>query len=429
MAFLSGIFEQRGGGFAKNGPLDDYWYMPRGAPTHSGASVDGDTILTLSAVWNAVWIIAGTIGSLPLHLYKSMERGKKKMLNNQLYNLMHTSPNPEMTSMAYRECCAAHALVYGNSYSEKVSDAAGRVYELWPIPSYRVCPERDVKKRLVYKVNLPNGETRTFSRDKILHVPGLSFNAIVGKSVVTVARESIGLGMAQEEFASRYFGSGTHPGVVVSHPGKLGPEAHQNLKTSLTDAYSGLGNAHRLLLLEEAMKIEKVGFAPDESQFLESRKHSVEDVARWFNIPLHKLKNLDRATHSNIEAQNIEFIQDTIQPWLVRFEQNYGLQLLNINEQKKLFFKHSIEGYLRGDTASRAKFYKEMFSVAAFSPNKILEFEDMDPVEGGDQRFVQLGYAPLDKISEYFDNVISAKIDAKLKVPQDTSDGTQSQDS
>jgi hypothetical protein len=106
-------------------------------------------------------------------------------------------------------------------------------------------------------------------RERVLHVPGLGFDGFQGYSVISMARKSIGLGMALETFGSLYFGQGTHPGVVVSHPGKLSDMANSHLKTSLTDGYSGLGKSHRLLLLEEGMKIEKIGIPPDDSQFLE----------------------------------------------------------------------------------------------------------------------------------------------------------------
>ena len=122
-----------------------------------------------------------------------------------------------------------------------------------------------IDNEIVYRIKMPVGADIYLARDKILHVPGLGFDGFLGYSVVAMARKSIGLGMAMETFGSRFFGEGTHPGVIVEHPTKLSPEAHSNLKKSLSDTYSGLGNTHRLMLLEEGMKFQKIVIDPKDS--------------------------------------------------------------------------------------------------------------------------------------------------------------------
>jgi HK97 family phage portal protein len=217
-----------------------------------------------------------------------------------------------------------------------------------------------------------------------------------------MARKSIGLGMAMETFGSLFFGQGTHPSVVVSHPGPgMSSQAHANLKTALTETYSGLGQAHRLMLLEEGMKIERLALPAKDSQFLESRQFQIPEVARWFNLPPHKLKDLTRSSFSNIESEQISFVIDSILPWLVRLEQNYNMQLLTESERSlsgygRLYFKHSVEGLMRGDAAARATFYREMFNIGAMSINEIREKEDMDPVQGGDIHLVPMNMTSLE---------------------------------
>jgi HK97 family phage portal protein len=167
------------------------------------------------------------------------------------------------------------------------------------------------------------------------------------------------------------------------------------LQGSLSTAYSGLGQSHKLLLLEEGMKVEKLGVPPDDSQFLESRQFQIPEVARWFNLPPHKLKDLTRSSFSNIESEQISFVTDSILPWLVRLENNYNMQLLSKSDKEysgrgRLYYKHIVEGLLRGDSASRAAFYTAMFNLGAMSPNEIREKEDMDPYPGGDIRLVPM---------------------------------------
>jgi HK97 family phage portal protein len=266
---------------------------------------------------------------------------------------------------------------------------------------------------LVYEIRMDREAPITLSRDKVLHVPGLGFDGFMGYSVVAMARKSIGLGMAMETFGATFFGNGTNPGMVVSHPGKLSGQGGSNLKDALTAAHSGLGKSHRLLLLEEGMKVEKYGIPPNDCQFLESRQFQIPEVARWFNLPPHKLKDLTKSSFSNIEQEQISFVTDSILPWLVRLEANFNMQLLTLSDKElsgrgKLYFKHSMEGLLRGDSVSRAAFYSALFGIGVLSPNDICGLENWDPHEGGDEYFVPLNMVPLSMVKEQFKKKLEA---------------------
>src|SRR3990172_327182 len=359
-----------------------------GSQCLSGETVTEDTALTYSAVYNAITLIAGTIGALPLHLMQRKGERKRIADDRKMYRVLHDEYNPYMTAMAGRECLASHVVSWGNGYAEIVRNGYGELIELWPITPNRVTPEmRD--SGLVYRIRMDSGKDIILPREKILHVPGLGFDGFIGYSVIAMARKSIGLGMAMETFGSLYFGQGTHPGVVVSHPFKLGPQASENLNRSLATEYAGLGKTHKLLLLEEGMKLEKIGIPPEDSQFLESRQFQIPEVARWFNLPPHKLKDLTRNSFSNIESEQRSFVTDSILPWLVRLEQCFNMQLLSPSDKEysgrgRLYFKHSVEGLMRADAAARGTYYREMFNIGALSINEIRAFEDKDPVDGGD---------------------------------------------
>jgi len=362
-----------------------------GAHNLTGETVTEQSALSYSAVFYAISLISGTVGSLPLHLMQ--QRGKSKVLATEhpLYRILHTAPNPYMNAMQLRECLMAHVLAWGNGYCEIVRNTIGDVVALWPIGPDRVKPEMDDGK-LVYRVTIPNsGEQVLLPRGRVLHVAGLGFDGFLGYSVVAMARKSLGLGMAMETYGARFFGNGTHPGVIVSHPAQLSAQAHANLKQSLTDAYSGLGNAHRLMLLEDGMKVEKISIPNNDSQFLESRQFQIPEVARWFNLPPHKLKDLSKSSFNNIESEQISFVTDSILPWLIRCEQSFQQQLLTPSEQKRgLYFKHIVEGLLRGDAKSRGEFYASMFMIGGMSINEIREKEDLDPIDGGDIHLVPM---------------------------------------
>ena len=378
-----------------------------GAQSPSGETVTEQTALTYSAFWNAITLISGTIGALPLHLMQGKGKTKRIAEDRVMYRVLHDCANTYMTAMQFRECLQAHVLGWGNGYAEKVRNGYGEMVALWPITPNRVTPMM-VEGRLVYRIQIPGDADKYLSRENIFHVAGLGFDGFVGYSVVAMARKSIGLGMAMETFGSRFFGEGTHPGVVIQHPGKLSPEAHSNLKQSLGDTYSGLGKTHRLMLLEESMTFQKIVIDPKDSQFLESRQFNIPEIARWFNLPPHKLKDLTKSSFSNIESEQISFVTDSILPWLVRLEQSFNMQLLTESDREysgrgRLYFKHNVEGLLRADAAARGTYYKEMWNTGAMTQNQIRALEDMDPDPNplADELFVPMNMIPLSKVNEY----------------------------
>ncbi len=374
------------------------WNLMGGA-TSSGVAVDEATALTYSAVYNAISLISGTISTLPLDLLIKKNKKTRTATEKPIHNVMHTKWNKYMTAQVGREVLTAHILAWGNGYCEISRDAMGQVAELWPIPPNKIKPEM-FDGALTYLVNTNDGQIR-LPWEQILHVPGLGFDGFVGYSVISFARESIGLGLATEQFGSQFFGNGTHPGVIVSHPGKLGEQASKNLSSSLVNTYSGLGQAHKLLLLEEGMSMEAVGIPPEDAQFLQTRQFQIPEVARWFNLPPHKLKDLTKSSFSNIESEQISFVTDSILPWAIRFETNYNAQLLTEKEiATGFYFKHKMDGLLRGDTKARSEFYAKMFGIGAISINEIRAKEDLNPIEGGDRHFVPMNMTPLDKIDE-----------------------------
>jgi len=370
--------------------------------TLSGENVTESTALTYSAVYNAISLISGTVGSLPLDLKQKVGNKNEFLRGQKLYTVMHDRWNPYITAMAGREAIQAHALSWGNGYAEIVRDRVGDIIELWPIAPNRVVGMKMVDDKLIYVIQVGNERIDKRSED-ILHVPGLGFDGFTGYSVISLASKSIGLSMAIESFGSLYFGQGTHPGMVVTHPNVLSEQASGNLQKNLAAEYAGLGRSHRLMLLEEGMSIEKIGIPPNDSQFIESKAFQIPEIARWFNLPPHKLKDLSKSSFNNIEAEQTSFVTDSILPWLIRFEQNYNSQLLTDRDRKEsVYFKHNVDGLLRGNSKDRALLYRTMWANGFMTQNEVRMKEDMDPVddEFADELWVPLNMTPLSKFKE-----------------------------
>jgi HK97 family phage portal protein len=390
-----------------------------------GENVTEQSALTYSAWWNLVYLISRTVASLPLHLMQETDGTKNKLTKDPLYRVMYSKPNPLMTSMRLRETMTAHVLTYGNAYAEKVKDGYGFVRALWPITPNRVTPVW-TGADIAYQIDLGT-EKKTLSREKILHLRGLGFDGLVGYNMTQLAKRSIGLGMAMETFGISYFENGTHPGLVVSHPGVL--KDSSKVRQALAETYSGLGQAHRLMLLEENMKPEKMGYNPEESQFLGSRQHQVPEIARWGNLPPHKLKDLTKSSFSNIEQEQISFVQDTILLLLVNIEQEYNTQLLTEREHfdQGKYFKHNVDGLLRGDSASRAVLYRALFNIGGITLNQISDKEDLPRSDSpyADERFVPLNMVPLSLMREVITKQLEKAAKGGNTAPADPSKGGQ----
>lgn len=266
-----------------------------GGKSNTGVSVTEDTAMRSTAVFACVKILAETVASLPLPVYRRLEGGgKERTTRHYLYPILHDLPNPEMTSFELREVLQGHLALRGNAYCYIARDRLGRVVELWPLPPQHMSIRR-VGDLLQYTLQQSDG-MRIFKPDEIWHIRAFSRDGVVGLSPIAQAREAIGLALATEEFGARFFGSGTNVGGVAKHPGKLSEQGSKNLRESINETYGGLGRSHRVMLLEEGMDFDKVGIPPEDAQFLETRKFQLNEIARIYRIPPHMIGDLDRAT-------------------------------------------------------------------------------------------------------------------------------------
>ncbi len=365
-----------------------------GANTYAGPAVTEETALTFGAVYACVRIIAESVAMLPLFTYRRLANGgKEKATDVALYNLLHSTPNPEMTSFEFRETLISHVATWGNGYAEIEWSGSGRPLALWPLNPGKMTVERR-RGELVYTYELPGGNTVTLPSWRVHHVRGLSGNGIEGYSPIRLAMQSIGVGLALEEYGARFFGNGARPGGVLKHPGILSDGAYKRLKESWSAENEGLSNAHRLKILEEGLDYQAIGIPPEEAQFLESKKFQVTEIARWFRVPPHMLADLERATFSNIEEQGLGFVVYTLQPWLTRHEQAIERDLLTETERQTLFVEYLVNGLLRGNIASRFQAYQLALQGGWMNPNEVRSLENMNPYDGGDTYLMPLNMAP-----------------------------------
>lgn len=368
-----------------------------GPPTATGRTVSQDSAMRVSAVFACVRVRAETVASLPLMVYRRLEGGgKERDSAHPLYSLLHDAPNPELTSIEFRELQTAYCDLWGNAYAEIDWGGDGQVRALWPLPPHRVAEERSAVG-VYYVVTLPSGDRKGLPAWRVWHTRGF-----MGLSVIGQARESIGLAMATEEFGARFFGNDSRPGGVLKSPKALSQSAAENLKLSWEAAHGGLSNRHRVAVLEEGIEWQQIGLPPEDAQFLQLREFQVQDIARFFRVPPHKIADLRRATFSNIEHQSIEFVVDCIRPLCVRFEQSAHRSLLAEDDRQTHIIEHVIDGLLRGDTASRFAAYATARQWGWMSADDVRELENQNPLPDGQGKIylVPMNMTPADQVRQ-----------------------------
>ena len=367
------------------------WDFLSGGDSTAGVEVSPPTAIRSTAVMAAVRILAQAVASLPLPVFERLKpRGKQRAPEHALHRLLHDAPNEAMASFNFRETLTAHVLLWGNGYAEIERTGAGRIVALWPWAPNRVRVFRLPDLRVGYLVTPNEGPEQKFFQDEVFHVAGLGFDGVRGLSVIEQARDAVGLAIAAEKSTGKFFANDSTPSGTLNHPSKLTDEAHLRLKNSWEAAHRGTDNAHRMAILEEGLKWDKIGISPKDAQFLETRKFQVTEVARMFGVPPHMIGDLDRATFSNIEQQGLDFLTHSVRSWLIRWEQEIHRKLFREAEREKFFAEFIVDGFLRGDSAARSTYYREQFMVGALSQNDIRELENRNPIPGGDTYYVPM---------------------------------------
>lgn len=380
---------------ARDKPRDSYGssaYSFLFGRTTSGKPVNERTAMQTTAVYSCVRILAEAVASLPLHIYKYTDDGKERVIDHPLYAILHDEPNPDMTSLVFRETMMSHLLIYGNAYGQIIRDGAGRVLGLYPLLPDKMEVDRLENGELVYYYSRYSEENPNFKelgriilrQQDVLHIPGLGFDGLVGYSPIAMAKNAVGMTLACEEYGASFFANGANPGGVLEHPGVLKDPG--KVRESWNSVYRGTNNAHKVAVLEEGMKYQQIGIPPEEAQFLETRKFQINEIARMYRIPPHMVGDLEKSSFSNIEQQSLEFVKYTLDPWVIRWEQSLQKALLLPEEKKEYFIKLNVDGLLRGDYQSRMNGYATARQNGWMSANDIRELEDLNPIpeeEGG----------------------------------------------
>jgi len=383
MGLLTKLLEPRAATF---GPLEDFWYQSVGTTATAGVTVNSQTAMAVSTVYACVRIISQTLAMLPLVVYRRLpDGGKVRADGHPLYDVIHARPNKRQSSFQFREMLMGHALLRGNAYAEIVPGPRGFADQLIPLHPDHVVVRLADDGQIMYEHRPPARPMRILLQDEVFHISTLSDNGIQGLSLIALAKESIGLAVAAQNYGSRFFGEGQRPAGTLTMPGKLSDEGHARLKDNWKETYGGLKGSQNIAILEEGLEWQALGMSNEDAQHLETRIFQVEEIASWFGVPLALLQHTEKTTSwgTGISQLTLGFVLFTMQPWFTRWQQEISQDL--ILDKDRFFAEFVVEGLMRGDPATRGRFYNIMVTLGVMTRNEVRSIENLNPLPGLDE--------------------------------------------
>lgn len=374
---------------------DDFWYGPVSKPVAAGVSVTVQKALTLPVVYDCLQVLSQTIGALPYAIFERGSGGAKEKQDRHPLMAVFQDPNPETTDVEFFGQLVFDLASEGNAFIEIRSGQLGPISELWRHEPGKVTPERAADGGKRFRCTMDDGSTAIFTEDEMWHIKVFPHTdgGLRGLSPIHAGRETIGAALAVQDYSARFFANDCTPPFVLEHPANFKDgESRTNFLQAIKRWWGGQ-RRHSPGLLEYGIKLAKVGVNNDEAQFIDTKAALDSSIARIWHMPPHKVGILDRATFSNIEQQSLEFVTDTLLPWLRLIEKSIRKHL--ILRSDRFFFEFNVAGLLRGDIVARYGAYAQGRQWGWLSVNEIRKLENMNPVAGGDTRLQPLNMVPI----------------------------------
>lgn len=385
--------------------IEQYSERPRFAQSDAGEAISEATVLGISAVWACTNLIAGSIGSIPLVVYRSKGEERKVAKSHPLYRLLHESPNYDQTALDFWEFTAASIELWGNSYAHISRLESGKIVGITPIRPDIVSVRRLETGSIEYSWS-NEGRYLRKTDENILHIRGFGGSPLGGMSTLQFGRNAFGLARATDRAAGEIFRNGMRPSGALTFDNFLSAENREIAENNLVEKFIGAQNAGRPIILEGGSNWTPFTINPVDAEMLAGRRFSVEEVCRFFGVPPHMVGHTEKSTslRSGLEEQTLGFQKFTLRRRLKRIEQALMKQLLTPAERANgVVIEFNLDGLLRGDSKSRSEFYQSGLSNGWLTINEVRAKENLPPVEGGNVPRMQMQNVPIteaDKLLE-----------------------------
>lgn len=363
-------------------------WMGGGGDSHANEAVNESTVLSLSSAWACINLIAGVTGTLPFHVMRKSAQGVPEVVEGHWLERLLDQPNLDQTSVDMLEFVAACLEFRGNAYLEKRRLlAGGSIIALEPLyPDVMEVKRNGETGRLQYHFPGPRGEPRVLDQDDVWHIRGFGGGPLGGISTLAFGRHAFGLALAIDKSAGSTFRNGIKPSGILKFKDWLKPDKREAAHARLIADHGQAHQSGRPLVLEGGVEWQQISFSPQDSQMLQSRSFSVEDICRFFGVPPVLVGHTEKvsAWGSGIQEITLGFVKYALRRRLKRIEKSARQQLLSPQERAAgLYLRFDLRGLMRGDDKGRAEFYEIMSRIGAFDIDYIRSQEDLAPLPNG----------------------------------------------
>lgn len=374
---------------------DDWLYEAFGAAeSATGERISAETALRFSPWWRGISLVSRSVGKLPLVVMKRIGKGKEKDTLHQAYRLLRYRANDElMSASTFKQTIQSLAMSRGNGYAWIRRNQHAEPLELIVICPGDCWPFRE-NGRLWYAVKVESEWIRE-SPVNVFHIRGLSRDGLVGYPVYKNASDSLGEGIAAQHYEARFFKNDARPSVIIEVPGNMPPEAQKEFLRQWENMHAGVNNSHRTAILTNGGKVNPFSSSAKDSELSEMRKFNLVDIANWIGVPVHKIGGEGRTAYASLEQENQGYLDDSLDPWLVTWEDEAREKLLT--EEQKDRDTHIVEfmrqAILRADMAARYTAYNTAVRGGWINRDEVRGIENLNPMPDGEgEKF----FAPLE---------------------------------
>ncbi|MGV6989486.1 phage portal protein [Testudinibacter sp. P80/BLE/0925] len=366
--------------------IDEYLSYLGASNTGAGEFVSPSTAEALPAVLNAVTVISEAVAAMPCYLYRLEKDGRERVFNSPVDFLLNEMPNRNQTPYQFKYTMMRHCLLNGNAYAVIEWDKSGEPLSLTPYPPSAVNIQRKLNGSYIYQITDLSGNVKTYLQDEILHLRHSSDDGFMGRSPITICRETIGLGLAQQRHGSAVMKNGLMPSGIITTSEWL-DEAKAKKAIAALERYKGAKNAGKTPVLEGSMEYKQLGMTNQDAEWLQSRTFTISDIARIFNISPIFLQDYSNSSYSNFSEASRAFLSQTLRPWLTNFEQQLKDALMvDLNRTSpRYLIEFDTSDLLRTSQNDRFNSYDVAIKSGVMCPNEVRRKEGLTPYAGGEE--------------------------------------------
>jgi HK97 family phage portal protein len=364
-----------------------------GLSSSSGQLVTAERSKNISTGYRCGNILSDDFAKMPLQTFISrmpgqIDRQRPDFRTQNISYLLEISPNRNMTPFLFKKTLMLWLLYWGNGYAWMPPTARGQRREIFILNSSATYPYYDVDGNVWYQTTFVNGETAYLPDVEVLHLMINSTDGLNGMSIITYARESLGRQLGAYETQGKFYAQGLNPAGIIYMPGELNKEAREKIRETYGEAMGGSQNAYRLAVMDSKItKFEAITMKPVDMEFLASIQENDLEIANFFGMPLYKL-NMGKQAYNSNEQANLDYLNTTLDPYLVQAEEIARLRWLSEEEQNYTYFKFNRDVLLRTDAKTRSEVIEKRIESGVLTPNEGREIDDLPAYPGGDLHYM-----------------------------------------